>query len=387
MRRAFITAALPLLIASSAVAQELISVNLWSTGKPSSPSIWVDDPEAVPMIQLDGATSAGIFPTTAWENFNLGNPFSFSTPATAISGTGGASATFEMLNRRNSSPYNWNPPSIFDVRLPFDVLPGNEGNAALLDSHVSSTEFDNANGTGNPFGYRIGDYEIRDIPFSEYSVAIYFGINRDQSYLGEGNIRINDDVVRPTDLSGTFRDGVVAQAGIDAFGGTKFTLPTTADGFEPDGVLDEIEFEFDTGNYIVYEGLTDSTFKFQTWGTGFTHLGAAGFQILNTGEFNPPPMFTLGDTNNDGTVDTLDIDPFVLLLTDPAGYATAFPGVDAIAVGDINMDTVVDTLDIDPFVALLTAGSLNGGAVPEPGSIVLLGLAGVAGLTLVRRRK
>ncbi len=99
------------------------------------------------------------------------------------------------------------------------------------------------------------------------------------------------------------------------------------------------------------------------------------------------PMFTLGDTNNDGTVDTLDIDPFVLLLTDPAGYAAAFPGVDANAVGDINMDTVVDTLDIDPFVALLTAGSLTGGAVPEPGSIVLLGLAGVAGLALVRRNR
>ncbi len=95
----------------------------------------------------------------------------------------------------------------------------------------------------------------------------------------------------------------------------------------------------------------------------------------------------LGDTNNDGTVNTLDIDPFVLLLTDPAGYAAAFPGVDPLAVGDINLDTVVDTLDIDPFVALLTSGSLNGGAVPEPGSIVLLGLAGVAGFALVRRRK
>ncbi len=99
------------------------------------------------------------------------------------------------------------------------------------------------------------------------------------------------------------------------------------------------------------------------------------------------PGFLLGDTNNDGTVDTLDIDPFVLLLTDPAGYATAFPGVDPLAVGDINMDTVVDTLDIDPFVALLTAGSLTGGAVPEPGSIVLLGMAGAAGLALVVRRK
>ncbi len=91
--------------------------------------------------------------------------------------------------------------------------------------------------------------------------------------------------------------------------------------------------------------------------------------------------FLLGDTNNDGIVNTLDIDPFVLLLTDPAGYTAAFPGVDPLAVGDINLDDVVNTLDIDPFVALLTAGSLtNNGSVPEPTTlmtmVVLFGLSG-----------
>lgn len=90
--------------------------------------------------------------------------------------------------------------------------------------------------------------------------------------------------------------------------------------------------------------------------------------------------FILGDLNNDGSVNTLDIDPFVLLLTNPAGYAAAFPGVDPVAVGDINLDTSVNTLDIDPFVALLTSGSLTngGGAVPEPSTVALAGIALVA---------
>ncbi len=144
----------------------------------------------------------------------------------------------------------------------------------------------------------------------------------------------------------------------EVIGSGKLLLDALGVGFfdtVPDGVYDNNEY------WII--------------GDGTVTVGAAG------------PMFTLGDTNNDGTVDTLDIDPFVLLLTDPAGYATAFPGVDALAVGDINMDDVVDTLDIDPFVALLTAGSLTGGgAVPEPSTIVLLGLAGVASLAVRRKR-
>ena len=82
-----------------------------------------------------------------------------------------------------------------------------------------------------------------------------------------------------------------------------------------------------------------------------------------------------GDTNNDGVVSTLDIDPFVLALTDPTGYASAFPGVDVLAVADINMDSMVNTLDIDPFVALLTGSGAAAVATPEPSSLALLLIA------------
>jgi photosystem II stability/assembly factor-like uncharacterized protein len=63
-----------------------------------------------------------------------------------------------------------------------------------------------------------------------------------------------------------------------------------------------------------------------------------------------------GDMNGDGTVNGYDIDPFVLALTDPAGYASQFPTVDAIANGDLNGDGLLNGYDIDPFVQVLTGG-------------------------------
>jgi len=59
-----------------------------------------------------------------------------------------------------------------------------------------------------------------------------------------------------------------------------------------------------------------------------------------------------GDLNCDGVVNNFDIDPFVLALTDPAGYAQKFPNCDRM-LADINGDGKVDNFDIDPFVKLL----------------------------------
>jgi hypothetical protein len=57
----------------------------------------------------------------------------------------------------------------------------------------------------------------------------------------------------------------------------------------------------------------------------------------------------LGDLNCDGAVNAFDIDPFVLALTNPAGYAAAYPNCD-ILNADINGDGLVNPFDIDPFV-------------------------------------
>jgi len=59
-----------------------------------------------------------------------------------------------------------------------------------------------------------------------------------------------------------------------------------------------------------------------------------------------------GDVNCDGEVDFGDINPFVLLLTNPAAWQAAYPHCPLLN-GDVNEDGLVNFGDINPFVALL----------------------------------
>ncbi len=54
----------------------------------------------------------------------------------------------------------------------------------------------------------------------------------------------------------------------------------------------------------------------------------------------------LGDVNLDGSVNLLDVAPFVALLTSGNFQAEA----------DINQDGIVNLLDVAPIVAILTGG-------------------------------
>ena len=61
----------------------------------------------------------------------------------------------------------------------------------------------------------------------------------------------------------------------------------------------------------------------------------------------------LGDANDDGVLNNLDIAWFVLALVDPSAYQAMFPDVDPDVVLDMNGDGVFNNLDIAGFVAAL----------------------------------
>ena len=87
--------------------------------------------------------------------------------------------------------------------------------------------------------------------------------------------------------------------------------------------------------------------NFDTW----IFFGDPSLRVFGYAE----PRYPVGDLNCDGAVNVFDIDPFVLALTDPAGYAAAYAECD-INNADINSDGAVNVFDIDPFVAVLTGG-------------------------------
>jgi len=79
----------------------------------------------------------------------------------------------------------------------------------------------------------------------------------------------------------------------------------------------------------------------------------AGFNVTNDPALIDLFKTLYGDLNCDGVVNNFDIDPFTLALTNPAGYAAAYPNCDRM-LADCNHDGVVNNFDIDPFVKLLT---------------------------------
>ncbi len=80
-----------------------------------------------------------------------------------------------------------------------------------------------------------------------------------------------------------------------------------------------------------------------------------GATTIVLADFVPTPVNPPGDLNCDGVVSVGDINPFVLALTDPVGYAAMFPDCDPLN-GDCTNDGQLTVGDINCFVALVTGG-------------------------------
>lgn len=62
--------------------------------------------------------------------------------------------------------------------------------------------------------------------------------------------------------------------------------------------------------------------------------------------------FPHGDLNCDGSIDLVDVEPFILALIEPDEYPSRHPDCD-LTLGDINGDGSVDLVDVEPFIGLL----------------------------------
>ena len=119
-----------------------------------------------------------------------------------------------------------------------------------------------------------------------------------------------------------------------------------------DYATSELYFGFNPDGTMEYAGPGEVAHTTSTWGDIF--IGA-----------EPPG----GDLNCDGSINSLDIDPFILVLTeDCTAYYLEYPYCSCM-LADANNDGSNNALDIDPFVDLLMYNDCNGNGVPDDSDI------------------
>ncbi|HZZ26391.1 MAG TPA: dockerin type I domain-containing protein [Pirellulales bacterium] len=115
--------------------------------------------------------------------------------------------------------------------------------------------------------------------------------------------------------------------------------------------------------------------------------------LHNTFYFDNARLYTPGDMNNDGHVDSTDIAAMELALTNPTLYQTTYfnsnPNYttsDMGLIGDVNGDGVFNNLDVQALLNKLLSGGGSVAPVPEPASLALLVLA-IPALWAVKKKR
>ena len=131
----------------------------------------------------------------------------------------------------------------------------------------------------------------------------------------------------------------------------------TVGGFNSDPLdangVDLADMTFNTFNTDLIGINPASNGTFFTWDF-FTNAAGGDYQLVMAGAQlaggmtgdGCPSGFERGDVNTDGTIDLLDVTPFVTLLVNGGFQCEA----------DIDISGAVDLLDVTPFVDLLTGG-------------------------------
>ena len=136
---------------------------------------------------------------------------------------------------------------------------------------------------------------------------------------------------------------------------TKITLFETADvGASTGGTIGTLLDGADA-NVLISKHIYGLDLVETTTTLGGTSLDA-GTLLLSGTPFTSTDCIWLvppGDVNCDGHLNNFDIDPFVELLVDPAGYHANHPSCPGEDIADVNGDGAFNMFDIDPFVDLL----------------------------------
>jgi hypothetical protein len=235
--------------------EDIFSVNFYGYGKAGA-LLW-DQEDWRLTVTLEAGQYAGVgaWNTDVWYNYN-------GTSSMQITSTLGSTSTIKVDKVRNYSPYYWTAKRT--------TLLG-DGNADMMDGHGRGTE--------DPYdGSLIFDFTVSSIPFDYYDVIIYLGTDSANS----GN-----DVAT-----------IVFNSAQQAF--------TVMDELF-DGTFTEFVDDSTPCNYIVYEGVSGSSFSVQIWGDDFNHIGPRGVQIMES-EASPPGQPTSPGPANGASYVTANVD-------------------------------------------------------------------------------